>query len=73
MDSCFLVHSLRLIVLSLVFGKNILIKSVNVNCFGFLKFSVGGAILGVQFLDPLAGLLVSGMILKAGVETGYQR
>ncbi|KAJ8636430.1 hypothetical protein MRB53_010697 [Persea americana] len=33
---------------------------------------VGGAILGVQFLDPLAGLLVSGMILKAGVETGYQ-
>lgn len=33
---------------------------------------VGGAILGVQFLDPLAGLVVSGMILKAGVETGYQ-
>ncbi|XP_077224557.1 cation efflux family protein [Tasmannia lanceolata] len=33
---------------------------------------IGGAILGVRFLDPLAGLLVSGMILKAGVETGYQ-
>ncbi|XVF80475.1 hypothetical protein PTKIN_Ptkin15bG0077200 [Pterospermum kingtungense] len=33
---------------------------------------VGGSILGVKFLDPLAGLLVSGMILKAGVETGYQ-
>ncbi|KAL5123787.1 Metal tolerance protein C1 [Glycine soja] len=33
---------------------------------------VGGSILGVKFLDPLAGLLVSGMILKAGAETGYQ-
>ncbi|KAJ4967631.1 hypothetical protein NE237_014332 [Protea cynaroides] len=33
---------------------------------------VGGSILGVKFLDPLAGLIVSGMILKAGVETGYQ-
>ncbi|KAM7521503.1 hypothetical protein LguiA_011405 [Lonicera macranthoides] len=33
---------------------------------------VGGAILGVKFLDPLAGLVVSGMILKAGLETGYQ-
>ncbi|KAL2900355.1 Metal tolerance protein 2, partial [Bienertia sinuspersici] len=33
---------------------------------------VGGSILGVKFLDPLAGLLVSGMILKAGLETGYQ-
>ncbi|XLU65703.1 hypothetical protein S245_024912, partial [Arachis hypogaea] len=32
----------------------------------------GGSILGVKFLDPLAGLLVSGMILKAGAETGYQ-
>ncbi|KAJ4753550.1 Cation-efflux pump FieF [Rhynchospora pubera] len=32
---------------------------------------VGGTILGVPFLDPLAGLLVSGMILKAGIETGY--
>ncbi|XP_028804237.1 metal tolerance protein 2 isoform X2 [Neltuma alba] len=31
-----------------------------------------GSILGVKFLDPLAGLLVSGMILKAGAETGYQ-
>ncbi|XP_043718841.1 metal tolerance protein 2-like [Telopea speciosissima] len=33
---------------------------------------VGGSILGVKFLDPLAGLIVSGMILKAGVENGYQ-
>ncbi|KAJ8898802.1 hypothetical protein K2173_007227 [Erythroxylum novogranatense] len=33
---------------------------------------VGGSILGVKFLDPLAGLFVSGMILKAGLETGYQ-
>ncbi|PPR95985.1 hypothetical protein GOBAR_AA24691 [Gossypium barbadense] len=33
---------------------------------------VGGSILGVKFLDPLAGLVVSGMILKAGLETGYQ-
>ncbi|XP_008235017.1 PREDICTED: metal tolerance protein 2 [Prunus mume] len=33
---------------------------------------VGGSILGVKFLDPLAGLLVSGMILKAGLETGHQ-
>lgn len=33
---------------------------------------VGGSILGVRFFDPLAGLLVSGMILKAGFESGYQ-
>lgn len=33
----------------------------------------GGSILGVKFLDPLAGLVVSGMILKAGLESGYQR
>ncbi|OMO63761.1 hypothetical protein CCACVL1_22294 [Corchorus capsularis] len=33
---------------------------------------VGGSILGVKFLDPLAGLVVSGMILKAGLEAGYQ-
>ncbi|KAI3864536.1 hypothetical protein MKX03_016993 [Papaver bracteatum] len=32
---------------------------------------VGGSILGMKFLDPLAGLLVSGMILKAGAESGY--
>uniref|UniRef100_A0A0E0D0D9 Cation efflux protein transmembrane domain-containing protein n=1 Tax=Oryza meridionalis TaxID=40149 RepID=A0A0E0D0D9_9ORYZ len=32
---------------------------------------VGGSILGVPYLDPLAGLVVSGMILKAGVHTGY--
>jgi len=34
---------------------------------------LGGSILGLKFLDPLAELLVSGMILKAGAETGYQR
>lgn len=33
---------------------------------------VGGSVLGVRFLDPLAGLVVSGMILKAGLQTGYQ-
>uniref|UniRef100_A0A0E0KDN1 Uncharacterized protein n=1 Tax=Oryza punctata TaxID=4537 RepID=A0A0E0KDN1_ORYPU len=33
---------------------------------------VGGSILGVPYLDPLAGLVVSGMILKAGVHTGYE-
>lgn len=34
---------------------------------------LGGSILGVRILDPLAGLLVAGMIMKAGLETGYQR
>lgn len=33
----------------------------------------GGSILGVRFLDPLARLVVSGMILKLGLQTGYQR
>ncbi|KAI3425514.1 ZT_dimer domain-containing protein, partial [Psidium guajava] len=33
---------------------------------------VGGSILGIKFLDPLAGLVVSGMIFKAGLESGYQ-
>ncbi|KAG6541196.1 hypothetical protein Mapa_017430 [Marchantia paleacea] len=33
---------------------------------------VGGAMLGMPLLDPVAGLLVSGMIVKAGMETGYQ-
>ncbi|CAN6468146.1 unnamed protein product [Victoria cruziana] len=33
---------------------------------------VGGSILGMHVLDPLAGLVVSGMIMKAGVESGYQ-
>ncbi|XP_010038180.2 metal tolerance protein 2 [Eucalyptus grandis] len=33
---------------------------------------VGGSILGIKFLDPLAGLVVSGMIFKAGLETGHQ-
>ncbi|XP_051142171.1 metal tolerance protein 2-like [Andrographis paniculata] len=33
---------------------------------------VGGAILGVRFFDPLAGLLVAGMILKAGIKSGSQ-
>lgn len=26
----------------------------------------------MRFVDPLAGLIVSGMIIKAGLETGYQ-
>lgn len=34
---------------------------------------LGGSILGVRILDPLAGLVVAGMIMKAGLETGYQR
>ncbi|EOA29470.1 hypothetical protein CARUB_v100251001mg, partial [Capsella rubella] len=33
---------------------------------------VGGSIFGVKFLDPLAGLVVSAMIFKAGLETGHQ-
>lgn len=37
------------------------------------SFTLGGSIVGVKFLDPLAGLVVSGMILKAGLETGYGR
>ncbi|KAK9084186.1 hypothetical protein Scep_030657 [Stephania cephalantha] len=34
---------------------------------------VGGSILGIKLLDPLAGLVVSGMILKAGIQNGYER
>ncbi|KAG1371222.1 Metal tolerance protein 2 [Cocos nucifera] len=34
--------------------------------------ALSGAIMGVPYFDPLAGLVVSGMILKAGLETGYQ-
>ncbi|KAJ8543309.1 hypothetical protein K7X08_005832 [Anisodus acutangulus] len=34
--------------------------------------NVCGSILGVRILDPLAGLVVAGMIMKAGLETGYQ-
>lgn len=33
---------------------------------------VGGAVLGLPFLDPLAGIFVSGMIIRAGFQTGYQ-
>ncbi|KAK9084189.1 hypothetical protein Scep_030660 [Stephania cephalantha] len=33
---------------------------------------VGGSILGIKLLDPLAGLVVSGMILKAGIQNGYE-
>lgn len=39
----------------------------------YLILTSGGSILGVKFLDPLAGIFVSGMILKAGLDTGYQR
>ncbi|ONL97994.1 Metal tolerance protein C1 [Zea mays] len=34
--------------------------------------NAGGSILGLPLLDPLAGLVVSGMILKAGIKTGYE-
>lgn len=40
---------------------------------GLVILIAGGTILGVPFLDPAAGIFVSGMILKAGIETGYQR
>lgn len=33
---------------------------------------VGGAMLGWHFLDPLAGVLVSGLIIRAGVKSGYR-
>ncbi|KAL7584869.1 hypothetical protein Lser_V15G44567 [Lactuca serriola] len=39
----------------------------------FCSYRVGGSILGVRFLDPLARLVVFGMILKPGLQTGYQR
>lgn len=29
--------------------------------------------IGIPLLDPAAALLVSGMIVKAGLQTGYQR
>ncbi|CAN8285754.1 unnamed protein product [Cochlearia groenlandica] len=38
----------------------------------FALVGVGGSILGVKFLDPLAGLFVSTMILEAGLKTGHQ-
>ncbi|CAA7044207.1 unnamed protein product [Microthlaspi erraticum] len=38
----------------------------------FALVGVGGSILGVNFLDPLAGLLVSTMIIDAGLKTGRQ-
>ncbi|KAI9093865.1 cation efflux family-domain-containing protein [Phlyctochytrium arcticum] len=31
---------------------------------------VGGAVYGLQWLDPVGGLLISGMVLKAGVQIG---
>ncbi|KAH7291820.1 hypothetical protein KP509_29G036800 [Ceratopteris richardii] len=34
---------------------------------------VGGAMLGWRFLDPIAGILVSGLVLRAGLQTGYKR
>lgn len=33
---------------------------------------IGGAILGWPFLDPFAGIVVSGMVVRAGLQTGYQ-
>ncbi|XP_024534353.1 metal tolerance protein 2 isoform X1 [Selaginella moellendorffii] len=32
---------------------------------------VGGTMIGVPWLDPAAGIVVSGMIVKAGIGTGY--
>lgn len=29
--------------------------------------------MGIPLLDPVAALLISGMIVKAGLENGYQR
>lgn len=29
--------------------------------------------MGIPLLDPVAVLLISGMIVKAGLENGYQR
>ena len=29
--------------------------------------------MGMPMLDPVAALVVSGMIVRAGLETGYQR
>ncbi|KAG6482452.1 hypothetical protein ZIOFF_059083 [Zingiber officinale] len=40
---------------------------------GKWDIELSGTILGLPFLDPAAGLLVSGMILKVGFNTGYQR
>ncbi|MCO5568470.1 hypothetical protein L7F22_022169 [Adiantum nelumboides] len=34
---------------------------------------VGGAMLGWHFLDPIAALVVSGLIVRAGLQTGYRR
>lgn len=35
-------------------------------------FGVGGAAMGAPILDPLGGILVSGMIMKMGAEIGWQ-
>ncbi|KAL2225262.1 UNVERIFIED_CONTAM: hypothetical protein Sindi_3102200, partial [Sesamum indicum] len=40
--------------------------------FPFLHWTLRLRPVGVRFLDPLARLLVSGMILRAGVGSGYQ-
>jgi hypothetical protein len=49
------------------------LRLANLHLTQILVSILGGSILGVKFLDPLAGLLVSVMILKAGAESGYQR
>jgi hypothetical protein len=49
------------------------LRLANLHLTQILVSMLGGSILGVKFLDPLAGLLVSVMILKAGAESGYQR
>lgn len=36
------------------------------------RAGVGRSILGVKSFDPIAGILVPGMILDTGIETGYR-
>ncbi|KAG6486335.1 hypothetical protein ZIOFF_054905 [Zingiber officinale] len=60
-----------------VSGSLNLLALVKNELFCFLRgkwdIELSGTILGLPFLDPAAGLLVSGMILKVGFNTGYQR
>lgn len=66
---CIVVKHMVLISLVLAFSNLSREDIKDVHC----NLQPGGSILGVRVLDPLAGLLVSGMIFKAGLESGYQR
>ena len=35
-------------------------------------FGIAGAELGVTLMDPIAGMLVAGLIIKTGIDIGYQ-